>query len=118
MVQISQIAYPQLGSMSLSHGSLFIAEPPPNNELDRIETGLREMAHAILRDKGTILIHCSAGIHRTGMITNTLLLYLGLRQDEALEKLAQARQVTADGVGQKRLDWGQVFIDAKGTYNK
>jgi protein tyrosine/serine phosphatase len=55
------------------------------------------------------LIHCSAGIHRTGMIANALLRSLGLTADEAKAGLLTMRQVTHDGVGEHRLAWGEQF---------
>jgi protein-tyrosine phosphatase len=63
----------------------------------------------ILVEGGSILIHCSAGIHRTGMITNGLLRFMGLSEEEAKTALLQMRQVTHDGVGAHRLQWGEQF---------
>lgn len=50
-------------------------------------------------------IHCSAGIHRTGMITFALLRSLGLEHKESLALLARIRPVTAQQVGTKRIRW-------------
>src|SRR5690606_15236924 len=45
-------------------------------------------------DKGEkIYIHCSAGIHRTGMITYGLLRYIGYEAAEAQKMLAELREV-------------------------
>ena len=46
-------------------------------------------------DQGqTILIHCSAGIHRTGMLAYSLLRWRGLDDTEAMQILMKARRFT------------------------
>jgi hypothetical protein len=56
-----------------------------------------------------IYIHCSAGIHRTGMITYGFLRFLGKSSIEAFEILKSLRAVTADQVGADRLLWADKF---------
>ncbi len=51
-----------------------------------------------------IFFHCSAGIHRTGFFVYVLLRLRGLDRDAALEKLAALREVTAQQVGDERID--------------
>jgi predicted protein tyrosine phosphatase len=52
-------------------------------------------------DQGeSLLIHCSAGIHRTGMVTYALLRCRGVSGDEAREVLTRLRQHTAEGMPQ------------------
>jgi len=75
------------------------------------------MVAALTEEHGSLLIHCSAGIHRTGMITNALLMYMGLSAEEAKTKIMQARKITGEGVGDHRLAWGTTFVAAVGTYN-
>lgn len=60
-----------------------------------------------------IYVHCSAGIHRTGMITYGLLRYLGQEKKEALQMLRLLREVTADQAGEERLAWGDQFEKGK-----
>lgn len=60
-----------------------------------------------------IYIHCSAGIHRTGMITYGFLIYLGYKDHIALEILSQLRPLTAGAVGEQRLQWGKEFHNHK-----
>ncbi len=64
---------------------------------------------ALLEQGESIYIHCSAGIHRTGMLTNGLLRYLGNSQTEAEELLTALRQETSQGVGDHRKAWGDRF---------
>lgn len=68
-----------------------------------------EQIRPILESPHHILVHCSAGIHRTGMVTYALLRYLGLEPTEARSKLHEMRPMTADGVGDNRLAWGDGF---------
>jgi protein-tyrosine phosphatase len=83
-------------------------DPPGNARSDELRALLKNLAK-ILAEGGSILIHCSAGIHRTGMISNALLRSLGLTADEAKAGLLTMRQITHDGVGEHRLAWGEQF---------
>lgn len=60
----------------------------------------------ILDDGGSILIHCSAGIHRTGTVAYGLLRWRGVEREEAMQIIRSARQETADGMMEKRRRWG------------
>lgn len=63
-----------------------------------------------LINKGAkIYIHCSAGIHRTGMITYGFLRFLGNGKEEAFGILQSLREVTAAQVGEDRLLWADQF---------
>ena len=61
-----------------------------------------------------ILVHCSAGIHRTGMIAYALLRSLGHSQGEARSDLRAMRALTAEGVKEHRLAWGERFAQSTG----
>ncbi len=56
-------------------------------------------------EQATFYMHCSAGIHRTGMVTYALIRLSGLNKEDALQLLDTARAVTAEGVTDSRLDW-------------
>ena len=57
-------------------------------------------------DRGqTLLFHCSAGIHRTGMLAYGLLRWRGLDDVEAMRLIAQARRFTAEGLTQVQKKW-------------
>jgi DNA-binding Lrp family transcriptional regulator len=57
-----------------------------------------------------VLVHCSAGIHRTGLFTYALLRRLGLDRSAAADMLHASRPTTADGVGAERLQWGNLHF--------
>jgi protein-tyrosine phosphatase len=78
-----------------------------SSELRQVLRTLRELVMA----GNKVVIHCSAGIHRTGMLGYALLRQLGLSADAARTKLAELRQLTADGVGQDRLAWGDSLAE-------
>jgi protein-tyrosine phosphatase len=61
----------------------------------------------LLRDGARVVVHCSAGIHRTGMFAYALLRTAGLDPDEAARALARTRAATAEGVGGHRLGWAE-----------
>lgn len=65
-----------------------------------------------------IYIHCSAGIHRTGMITYGLLRLLGKSKSEATLMLQSLRAVTAAQVGEDRLLWGDQFENQQDNTDK
>lgn len=70
-----------------------------------LERGLGGVSQ-LLDGGAAVLIHCSAGIHRTGMVAYALLRGRGLGRDEALDVLAGARRHTRDGVADRHLHWG------------
>jgi protein-tyrosine phosphatase len=50
-----------------------------------------------------VLIHCAAGIHRTGVVTYTLLRINGYSNENAMNEILQMRKDTYEGVGQWRI---------------
>ncbi|KAF4658333.1 hypothetical protein FOL47_008019 [Perkinsus chesapeaki] len=56
----------------------------------------------LLKEGKNILIHCAAGVHRTGMCTYGLLRRLGLTSDEALEYIKSLRPITYVHCGMQR----------------
>jgi len=97
--------------LPLSNGDI-----PQVNDFGKILIGLKQLSE-IIESGGSLLIHCSAGIHRTGMIANVLLRYLGLSESESLKIIHEARTITHDQVGKKRLKLGNIFTELYGTYH-
>jgi len=60
-----------------------------------------------LKSGETILIHCAAGVHRTGLFTYGLLLKLGYKRNEALELIYELRPVTALERIDKHWKWSE-----------
>ncbi|WP_250631279.1 protein-tyrosine phosphatase family protein [Rhodoflexus caldus] len=70
-----------------------------------------KIVKALLENQEKIYLHCSAGLHRTGMITNGLLRFLGYDETESYQIINQLRPITAKEVGKIRLDFGKQFYD-------
>jgi protein-tyrosine phosphatase len=85
-------------------------EPAPERRHD-IAASLRTVAD-LVRGGAKVVVHCSAGIHRTGMFAYALLRTYGLAPDEAMAMLARLRAVTAEGVGEERLSWAEELAAA------
>jgi protein-tyrosine phosphatase len=81
---------------------------PPESRRPEVLALLRAMREA-LEGGGKVYVHCSAGIHRTGMVAHALLRSLGMGPGAARDLLAAAREHTAEGVGEDRLAWGEGF---------
>lgn len=74
---------------------------------------LYNQLEVLLNQEIKIYIHCSAGIHRTGMITYGLLRFLKIEKAEASKILKSLREVTFSQVGEDRLIWGDQFYKVK-----
>ncbi|ELR23540.1 ADPribosylation/crystallin J1, putative [Acanthamoeba castellanii str. Neff] len=86
------------------------ASPPPPEDFARILAAMRQLREALAKEDTGVLVHCSAGLHRTGMIANALLRFIGHDEAGALEVLRQSREKTASGVGKHRVAWADTFL--------
>jgi protein-tyrosine phosphatase len=80
---------------------------PPQGPLRDAATGTLAALARLVGAGAHVAIHCSAGIHRTGMIGYALLRTCGLDPVTAAVTLAELRPVTAAGVGADRLEWAE-----------
>jgi protein-tyrosine phosphatase len=81
------------------------ATEPEADVRPTLDEGLANLSH--LLDAGrSLLIHCSAGIHRTGMFAYALLRRRGLSRNNALATIEQARPHTREGLKEHHLRWG------------
>lgn len=87
--------------------------PPVGDAHARVVQSIEEMSR-LVDAGGSLLIHCAAGIHRTGMIAYGLLRWRGLAPDVALERLGAMRAHTRDGVDPKHLRWGDGLVESGG----
>ncbi|MCC7335238.1 MAG: tyrosine-protein phosphatase [Pirellulaceae bacterium] len=87
---------------------LVSGDPPPDERRAEIVQMFDEIRNA-LNHQARLYLHCSAGIHRTGLISYALLRHVGLTSEEAKNALSQLRQETAAGVGLERMQWGEQF---------
>jgi protein-tyrosine phosphatase len=99
------------GNMAKNVGLNWIWLPVPNGDYprgevhDRLIQAMPQLSQ-ILDEGGSILIHCSAGIHRTGTVAYGLLRWRGVEGDEAMRMIDTIRKETAEGMLEKRRRWG------------
>jgi protein-tyrosine phosphatase len=85
----------------------------PMDDADRtLRRGLQELVSGLVAGE-TVLVHCSAGIHRTGMLVFAALRWLGYAQAAALDLIATMRPETREGMRDEHVAWGnQVALEA------
>jgi hypothetical protein len=74
----------------------------------KIRTAIEDMATALQAD-ACIYLHCSAGLHRTGMMAAALLFRLGHDAECVRATLAGLRSLTARDMGEQRFAWAAAF---------
>jgi protein-tyrosine phosphatase len=81
---------------------------------DELRDALRHICE-LVNAGSQVVVHCSAGIHRTGMVGYAILRQFGLDTAAARAMLAVLRTITADGVGDDRLAWGDRLAEPHQT---
>ena len=76
-------------------------EVQPMDERD--ERSLREVSRIrdALQEGQSVLIHCSAGLHRTGIVAYMVLRMLGLSREDTLIHVSKMREVTGKALAQE-----------------
>lgn len=87
---------------------------PPEGRADRaVRAGVAQLSQRL--DGGeSILIHCSAGMHRTGMVAYALLRFRGIGKEEALDLIEAMRPVTRSALAPEHLHWGDQEMGVSG----
>jgi len=99
------------GDMAKKAGINWIWLPVPNGNYPEGEVH-KSLIQAMpqlsqLLDEGcSLLIHCSAGIHRTGTVAYGLLRWRGIEGNEAMRIIGRIRKETTEGMLEKRRRWG------------
>ncbi len=101
----------KIGNLAENAGLTWIWLPVPNGNYpqgevhERLAGALPELSN-LLDEGNSLLIHCSAGVHRTGTVAYALLRWRGLDRKQAIHLIERTRKETAEGMGEKRLRWG------------
>ena len=107
---------PGVELISIGAGAVAIGHRPKVRLLPALKTaGVTHLVTLLSEREGAlalgsaarVVIHCSAGIHRTGMFSYALLRVCGLDPDAAMSTLARLRAVTAQGIGEQRVSWAE-----------
>jgi len=99
------------GNLTREAGMEWFWLPVPNGKFpqedlhQQLMQALPELSR-LLDEGNSLLIHCSAGIHRTGMISYGLLRWRGVDRVQAMELIRNMRRETAEGMMEKRMVWG------------
>ena len=72
---------------------------------------LLRVKELVEKPENNIYLHCSAGIHRTGMITYGTFRLLGNSQEKALTILHELRPITRKEVREKRLKFVEKVLE-------
>ena len=75
-----------------------------------VATGLHKVMLLMNESNHKILVHCAAGIHRTGTFAYSLLRLNGFSSEESMNKLKEMREVTYKEVGQWRIELAENSI--------
>src|SRR5215207_9087066 len=78
----------------------------PKGEVHRLLLEAMLQLSQLLDEGKSILIHCSAGIHRTGTVAYGLLRWRGLSREQAMKLIGKICKETADGMMEKRMRGG------------
>jgi len=63
-----------------------------------------------LDDGEAVMIHCAAGIHRTGMLALAVLFWRGYTEPEALDLIGQMRGHTREGLLPRQFLWARNYL--------
>lgn len=90
-------------------------QPPDGESLDQFITAIPDLSKRL--DNGqSIFVHCSAGIHRTGMVSLAILRYRGFSEADALSLIAQMRIHTYNGLRSDHRKWAGQFAQSQGSF--
>ena len=71
---------------------------------------IENVHNIVCSEAQVILIHCAAGIHRTGVFTYSLLRRMGFDPLQSYDKLKEMREATWKGVGAHRIKYAEEGI--------
>ena len=91
---------------------LHTAAPPDESRDNEVLLALQRIRMQ-LADNGKVFIHCSAGLHRTGMIAYALCRFSGLDRQESISLIEELRTLTATELTETRIAWAERFTNGE-----
>lgn len=73
------------------------------DEMKRLQGDLKKLFKELNESRQKVLLHCAAGIHRTGVCAYALLRWSGLHAKAAFDVMYKMRKETATGVAEWRI---------------
>lgn len=83
--------------------------PPEGKKNTMVIHALPQLSQQ-LEAGASVFIHCSAGMHRTGMVAYALLRRIGYTQEESLKLIEQMRPETFRALKKGHLQWAEQVI--------
>jgi protein tyrosine/serine phosphatase len=71
---------------------------------------IRRMYENLINETLCLLVHCAAGVRRTGIIVYCLLRMNGESRESALEILLKLREETRNGIGDYRIEYAEKYL--------
>lgn len=90
------------------------AEPPGPERAPEVLACFAAMTDALAAG-GKVYVHCSAGLHRTGMIAYAYFRHLGDAREQAVARIAALREQTAAELREARMAWGDQLAPGPGA---
>ena len=87
------------------------AAPPDPARDPEVRAVLAQVQQALAGGQ-RVYVHCSAGLHRTGMIAYALLRSMGQDAEGAVATIRELRALTADELTKPRIAWGERLVAA------
>ncbi|MEO1035560.1 MAG: protein-tyrosine phosphatase family protein [Pseudomonadota bacterium] len=94
-------------SLCVKHGLRFVSYPIPDRGLPPTVEGFRELTKTIYHESAggvSTVIHCRAGIGRTGLVAAGVLLHAAFGVEEAFDQISSRRGVEVPDTQEQR-DW-------------
>ena len=105
--EAEEIGLSKEGDICKDHGMDFVPYPIADRGLPESVSDFSRFTYMLYETTGrgiNTVIHCRAGIGRTGIVTAGVLLHAGFRPDEAFEHIGKARGMAVPDTDEQR-DW-------------
>ena len=81
-------------------GKMYLSFPIDDGDEDEVDPKVRDVAQfiaSLIQSGRTVLVHCTEGLNRSGVVAARALMVMGRTADEAIHLVRQRRGLTVDG---------------------